>query len=412
MIRDLLLAMGLVLENAAQLHVPGTGLGVGELVLIMWVASTLACEAWRLDPPWSFALSRLLIFWLLFAFAQSIGSLVGLATEEFRDTTSTLRTSIAYVLMATASCSVLILPDTWRRLRRVIWIAVVFGGASVTVLLARAYGLVPLPGIEPWIWSRLRGWSENPNQFAFLCTALALLSLHLVATAETRLQMLTALACGIVNFVGGILTKSDSFILFALIALPFIILCKLWTWLFSVDKRLSLRTAIASLFFLAVPSLLVSAAPFAPTFIDHAQKFAVATMQQNNQAENRFALWREALEIGMEANMLGLGPGPHLVNKQWKRPPPDKFEAHNTLLDLFTQGGLIVVLSFLWIVAAAFLAAFRAGDIALAALMLAIFIFSNFHFNGRQLFLWFAIALCLASADAARAMAPAVERNV
>jgi hypothetical protein len=60
--------------------------------------------------------------------------------------------------------------------------------------------------------------------------------------------------------------------------------------------------------------LLVSAAPFAPLFIDHAHKFAVATMQQNNQAENRFALWREALEIGMEANMLGLGPGPHLVN--------------------------------------------------------------------------------------------------
>jgi hypothetical protein len=40
--------------------------------------------------------------------------------------------------------------------------------------------------------------------------------------------------------------------------------------------------------------------------------------------------------------------------------------------------------------------------------MLAIFIFSNFHFNGRQLFLWFAIALP-ASADAGRW--PVVKRN-
>jgi hypothetical protein len=86
---------------------------------------------------------------------------------------------------------------------RVVWIATVVGGASVTVLMAGAYRLIPLPGIDPWVWSRLQGWSENPNQFAFLCTALALLSLHLAATAQTQLEMLTALACGIVTFVGG-----------------------------------------------------------------------------------------------------------------------------------------------------------------------------------------------------------------
>ena len=83
--RDLLLAMGLVLENATQLHLPGTGLGVGELILIGWVAMTLAGWARRLVPEWSPALSRLVVFWLVFAFAQSIGLLVGLATEDFRE---------------------------------------------------------------------------------------------------------------------------------------------------------------------------------------------------------------------------------------------------------------------------------------------------------------------------------------
>jgi len=412
MIRDWLLALGLVLENATQLHVPGTGAGFGELFLIAWVGLTLVYEARRLDPPLNFALSRLLIFWLIFTFAQSVGWFVGLATEDFRDTAATVRTTIAYALMAMVTCCMVTLPDTWLRLRRVIRIATMTGGASVAVLVAGAHGLVPLPGIDPWVWSRLQGWSENPNQFAFLCTALALLSLHLVETAETSAERLTALASAIVSFIAGVLTKSDSFILFALIAVPLIVFYRLWIWLFSIDKgRPSFRAAVASLIFLAVPSFLVSAAPFAPSIINHAHNFASATMEQNNQAENRFKLWREALEIGLESNMLGLGPGPHLVDKQWKRPPPDKFEAHNTLLDLFTQGGLVAPLCFLWIVATAFLVAFRAGYIALATLVLSIFIFSNFHFAGRQLLLWFSIALCLAAGDCGQRMGPLRKRS-
>jgi O-antigen ligase len=401
MLGDLLLALGLVLENATQLHLPGTSLGVGELILIGWVAITLAGWAQRLVPEWSPALSRLVVFWLVFAFAQSIGLLVSLATEDFRDSSSAIRTAIAYVLMATTSILVLITPNRWQRLRRTIWLAVAFGGASVTILMADAFGVVPVPGIEPWVWSRFCGWSENPNQFAFLCTALVLLALHLAETAQSPLEILTALACGVVAFVGGVLTKSDSFLLFALIALPFVVVLRLCVWLLSTDPRFRHRAAFAVLFFLAVPSLLVSAAPFGPALLQRAQTFASATMEQNNQAENRFALWREALDIGLDAHMLGLGPGPHLVDKQWKRPPPDKFEAHNTLLDLFTQGGLVALVAFLWITVIAFVGALRAGYVALSGLVLSVFIFSNFHFNGRQLLLWFTIAVCLAAADAA-----------
>jgi len=67
-------------------------------------------------------------------------------------------------------------------------------------------------------------------------------------------------------------------------------------------------------------------------------------------------LWRQAIDRGLESGMLGLGPGPHL------QIPPSivagrvstgaepvnighpiqngtaNFEAHNTILDLFTQG--------------------------------------------------------------------------
>jgi len=406
MIRDCLLALGLVLANATQLRLPGLPLGVGEFFLVAWLALTLAHEVHRLGPPLNTALSRLIIFWLVFAFAQSVGWMVGLATEHFPDTASAAHTAIAYMLVAAVSCFIVVMPESWRRLRRITWIAVVVGATSVAVLLAGAYDLVPLPGIEPWIWRRLRGWSENPNQFALLCAALLVLSVHLTETAEKGIDKLVALACAVPFFIAGILTKSDSFILFVLIAAPMFLCLKLWIWVFSIEPRLTFRTAFASLMFLASPALLVSAAPFAPAMIDRTEEFAAATMEQNDQAENRFKLWREALVIGMEANMLGLGPGPHLVKKQWKRPPPDKFEAHNTLLDLFTQGGIVASLSFLWITATAFVVAYRAKRIALAMLVLSVFIFSNFHFIARHPIYWFSIALCLVAGEGVRRRPP------
>jgi O-antigen ligase len=196
-----------------------------------------------------------------------------------------------------------------------------------------------------------------------------------------------------------------------LIGVPAYLGFKLWIWLFSIESGLTFRTAFASLMFFAVPAMLASAAPFAPAVIDHSLKETSAMMEKNNQAENRFKLWREALTIGIEANMLGLGPGPHLVHKQWKRPPPDKFEAHNTLLDLFTQGGIVASLSFLWLIATAFFVACRAGLIALTILPLSLFVFSNFHFIARHPIFWFSVAFCLAAGEGIRRMSSRCERS-
>jgi hypothetical protein len=372
------------------------------LCLAIWILLALGYEARRLGPPITPALSRLLIFWLLFAFAQSVGLLMGLATEDFRDTASATHTMVAYVLMAGLSCFVVILPEPGWRLRRITWIVTAMGAVTLAIQLANAGGLISLPVINPWQWNRFRGWSENPNQVGLLCSVLVILSLHLAETAAKPSVRFAALACGAPSFIAGVITKSDSFLLIVLIAGPMFAALKLWTLLFSVERRLLFRTAFACLIFLAIPALLLSAAPFASSIADQAQKFATSTMEQNDQAENRFKLWREAMDIGFESWMLGLGPGPHLVNKQDKRPPPDKFEAHNTIFDLFTQGGWIAVVSYLWLLAVAFLAAYRAGRIALTTLVFTLFVFSNFHLIVRHPIFWFPIALCLAAGESVR----------
>ena len=399
MIRDGLLALGLLLSTATQLRIAASPIGPAELCFAVWVILALGDGSAQLGAPLTAALSRLLVFWLIFAFALSIGLLVGLAAEEFRDTTAAAHDTLAYLLMAGISCLVVMVPDAGQRLRRVIWIVVAVGTASLAVQLAGGHGLFDIPGIDPWYWNRFRGWSENPNQLGLFSAALTLLSLHLAETAAKPGERVAVLGCVIPCFIVGVLTRSDSFIVFMLISGPMFVALKLWTWLFLPESGLSIRKTLACLVFLALPALIASAAPFGLSIAAQAERFATNTLEDNEQGETRFNLWSEALRLGVDSGMLGLGPGPHLTSKDHKRPPPAKFEAHNTVLDLFTQGGFIAVLSFVWLIATTFRVARGAGLIALTTLVCALATFSMFHLIVRQPIFWFSIALCLAAGE-------------
>jgi O-antigen ligase len=129
----------------------------------------------------------------------------------------------------------------------------------------------------------------------------------------------------------------------------------------------------------------------------------------------RIHIWNEAMRRGVESGLLGLGPGPHLeippsivagrrdsINEPKHVEHPEfglvpNFEAHNTFLDLFVQGGLIAVLSFGWLVATALIMTQRAELDALTTLLCGLTIFSIFHLIVRHPIFWFAISLCLAT---------------
>lgn len=401
MIRDALLGLGLLLSTASQLRLAGVplALGPGEFLLAIWILLALTDAMIRPVPPLTRALSRLLIFWTVFAFALSVGTLVGLVIEEYHDTSAASRTAKAYVLVALVSCLVVVQSDTALRLHRITWIAVAGGALFSTVMLAGAHGLFHVPGLEFWVYRRFLGWSDNPNQFALLCTVLVHLSLHLAETSTPPGARYVALLCAAPVFVSGLLTGSDSFVLAMLVVGPTLLGIKLWNLVFVAERRPALGTAFACLVIFAIPAVLVASAPFAPRFIEKAQGFAVETMEKNDQAEGRFELWRDAATVGLKSGMLGLGPGPHLDTKQWKQPPPQKNEAHNTMFDLFTQGGLLAVLGFFWITATAFVVSYRNRLAGLTTLVFSLFVFSNFHLIVRHPIFWFAIALCLMTAD-------------
>ncbi len=345
------------------------------------------------------AITHVVTFWLILIAAESVGMIVGFTTELFFDTAHIVHDVIAYSFLFGLGCMMAVELASERRRRRVTWLIVVFGAASLSLQLADAYSLIRLPiAIETWFFDRLRGWSNDPNQLGFSTATITFLSVHLAETVTARVGMIAATACAVLAFSVGVLTKSNSYILGILTAGTVFLAVKSWLWLTTSEKGLTLRAALGSTALLGLPMLVVAALPFAPAVVERVETKYEALYDEDGQGDLRFHLWTEALEKGMDAAMLGLGPGPHLTSKAWKRPPPAKFEAHNTPLDLFVQGGLLALLALLWLYASILLATTRAKLAALAALACGFIVFSMFHFVIRHPIFWFGVVLCLLEA--------------
>jgi O-antigen ligase len=425
MMLDVLFAFGLLLSPASQLRLAGSPVGPGEICLLIWIVLTLGREAARLGPPLTPALSRLLIFWSLFAIAQSLGTLTALVIGDEHDAHWFLHDVMAYPLLAAVSCLSVIEPHAGPRLHRVAWLLSALGTPFLALQFANAWGLIDISSVDPWWWDQFRGWSANPHQLAVLCTVLALLSLHLAETATRLGQRIAAVACAIVPIYAGLLTKTDSFSVILVAAGLIFIAFKFRTWLVSCAPRITFRSAFAWIVVLALPAALVSAAPLAYSIAVEAADFAKAMARENpeqteEKAELRFGLWEQAGMRGVESGMLGLGPGPHLEippaivagryggtfhPKYIEHPEPTfapNFEAHNTVLDLFVQGGLIAVLSLIWVASTALSTAYRARLAGLPTLLCGLGIYGAATLIIRHPIFWFAIALCLVAGTGAR----------
>jgi hypothetical protein len=380
MIMDSLLAFGLLLSTATQLRFGETPFGPGELCLVIWLVLFLCRQAGRPAPASNAALTRVVTFWLILIVAESIGAIVGFATDLFVDTVHMIHDVIAYFFLFGVACTMAIELASEPRRRRVTWLIVLLGAASLS------------------FWTRLKGWSQDANQLGLVAALLTVISIHLADTATALVKMVAAAACAALAFFVGVLTQSDSFTIGILAAGAVFLAIKCSLWLATFKRGLTFRAALISLALLGLPVLAVDAIPLAPAVADRVEAKSEALYNEDNQGDARFHLWAEAYDKGMGAAMLGLGPGPHLTKKAWKHSPPYKFESHNTPLELFTQGGLLAFLAIAWLYTSLLLATTRARLPALAALSCAVVVFSMFHFIIRHPIFWFGVALCLLEA--------------
>jgi hypothetical protein len=425
---DVLLTFGMLLSTASQLRPDGAPVGPGEICLAVWVLLMLFREVGRLGPALTAPLSRLLIFWLVFAVAQCVGTMTGFAMGDRHDSGLFMHDVLAYPLLAAVSCLSMVEPGASSRLQRVAWLLATLGAAWLALQVAFGWGWVDLGDFDTWEWERFRGLSDNANQLALFCAVLGLLSLYLAEAARGIGERIAAVICLIVAIAVGRLTMSDAFLLVLVAAGPIFVAFKLRRWLMSLDRRMPLRSASAWILVLALPLVTAYVVPLGASAATELEDFIKGMTKggggrdTEETARLRIHLWNGAMRRGIEAGMLGLGPGPHLeipsaivagrrdsTNDPKHVEHPEfgfvpNFEAHNTLLDLFIQGGLIAVLSLGWLVATAVVMTHRAELDGLTTLLCGLAMFSIFHLIVRHPIFWFAISLCLvAAADPRRA---------
>lgn len=401
MIGNALLALGVVLTTASQLRIPGMPLGPGELCLVLWLA--LASLRIIIHPHIANATAffRIGAFWLCFTFVLSVGTCLALLRDQI-DLDTMSHDAFAYVLMAAMTCLIIATLDAKTDTRRTAWFVIVFWNIAAVLQIAIGWQLVSLGSVDPWYWDRFRGWSENPNQLALYCAVLTPLAVHLAMSSRGAARI-AALLSAALSVVVGRLTKSDTFLVAMSIVTLLFCGLRLRTWLMAPEHKSSLRFAFAALFIVAAVPLSVSLGPYAIAAVDEAESLAISLSKDRGgdatkeTAALRIQLWGEALQIGLEAGSIGLGPGPHLARPNIARSQllPTPFEAHSTVLDVFTQAGLIGVIAVCGLIASAFILLVRARLDALAALIGALSIFSISHFILRHPIFWFALAVSL-----------------
>jgi hypothetical protein len=401
MIGNALLALGIVLTTASQLRLPAVPLGVGEVCLVLWLvlASLRLAVSGRICNPR--AMLQISSFWACFAFALSVGTCLAFLYQEL-DLESMLHDAFAYLLVAAITCLIAATIPADGSLRQTEWLLIAFWNIALVLQLAMGWDFISLPSVDPWYWDRFRGWAENPNQVAINCAIFTPLSLGLALSAKGFGRIAGYFSCVLTFFVGR-LTKSDTFLVAMVTAFALFLVLRIRTWLTSSEHRSGLRFAVAVFVTIAAVPLSVSLAPYAVATADDFESLAISLAKDRGgegtqrTAALRLLLWQDALHRGLESGSLGLGPGPHLAkpNVVNHRALPNPFEAHSTLLDIFTQGGLLAVIAVCGLFASIFILALRARLDALAALMAALAIFSISHFILRHPVVWVALALGL-----------------
>lgn len=413
MTRDALLALGISLSSATQWRFSGLPLGLGDLLIVLWIQICVFDLLARRSLTHVAALYRLATFWGLFAFALSIGALVGFIVEYNVAIDFSLHDTFAYLLMATMTCLAVAIADAPVHFRRAAWLLMLFWNIGISAQIAAGWEIIHLPSVEPWYWDRFRGWAENPNQLAIACCVTTLLAVHLASTS-TGFGRLFGFLAAVGPLVAGRLSKSDAFISVMIFSGALLFGLQLRRWISTAGSRSDLRYAFVLLALIFAIPATVSLWPFAKAGASDAEDFALNLAKDKGGAASertldlRLHLWQQATQLGMRSGSLGLGPGPHLDAPDTAHNRDNPFEAHNTPLDVFLQGGMLGLVALAGLVASTALLLYRAKLDALLVLVIAVTIFSTAHLIIRHPIVWFAMALCVSTGCAQLPLSPAL----
>ncbi|TDL76477.1 O-antigen ligase family protein [Peribacillus frigoritolerans] len=396
---------GLILSTATQLRIPGSPIGPGEIILLLWMMMTFTIQ-FKYRGIFITSLSRKLVpFWFFMFLCLFIGTMVsiylGVLVPGFG------RTFLAY-LFSSLLFIVLSFEKNWKT--QVLMIAKITVSVTVSVLLfllifnPRYSTIGP---IDSWNGSiRFLGWSKNPNQVAMNVTIFLYMSLYLSSIAKTSLRKAWYISLSAACVWIGIETKSDA--MSVALSSGFVILFISFWIRKAADTQIGYWSG-AWLKVLLPALLCFTAVIFSPLIYQGLKQDIAAISEEGDQGEHRFILWENGIKAIESSPLFGLGPGAY----SGEDAPFQGMEAHNTFIDMGMNVGLVGICLFLgflcWI---GYLLIIKKEFILFTGLVTVIF-YTLFHFTLRHPMFWFylffMISICM---DQAKSMLSGINSSI
>lgn len=397
-----LLALATVTSTATKLRFPGLPVGIGELLLAGWLASSVTLRSVATGFHWHQGLA--LRWGGLFVLTTSCALLCGAFLAKALGVTSmygTTHEAVAWIFVMSLLGWFLLESGTPVTVERFLVFFAGIGTMAASSLFIAAILSWLLLGSQA-LWNsgfRMSGWSENPNQLAAMLAPLPFLAWQFRRDARVP-GIRRRWTAGIVGTVlAGLATQSDA--LFVAWLLGTSILVGSY-WIRGIIGR---ERTVRSVLVNGIVMPLVLAVMLVPTggMLARLVESAVEDRaSEGGQAGIRVTLWNHGLDAAFESPIVGWGPGSHSGFAHAFQ----GIESHNTYIDLAAQAGFLSSFALLAIFGIAMFLALHRRAAPLAVAVLAIAVLALFHNVLRQPVFWFTVfGVMAASCTGTRALA-------
>lgn len=399
-----LLALAVVTSTATKLRLPGVPLGIGELLLTGWLASSLMIRSVTTGFCWSGGFT---VRWGgLFILVTSFALLAGAFLAEAAGVTGmygTLHQAVAWVFVMVLLGWFLLESASARAVRRFLALFTVVGLLSTSALLVSAILSRLLLGSH-WFWYfgfRMSGWSENPNQLAAMLAPLPFLAAHFRREAPDRWRRALWTAGMLGTVLAGIATQSDALFAAWLLCGAIVVADR---WIRGmIGRARTVRSMVVN--GIVMPcALAVVLVPAGAVLERLVESTVEVRANEGGQAGTRLSLWQNGMQAVAESPLVGWGPGSH----SGLDGPFQGTESHNTFIDLAAQAGLPASIGLVAIVVLATMGPIRSRALLVGLAVVSIVTFAFFHNCLRHPVFWFVIFGALAASHGG----PAARRDV
>ena len=394
-----LFSFGFVLSVSSQLRLQAIPVGPGELLLSIWALVTLSQ-----NRAWPSQSSLGLVALVVAAAAVLSLGFFGSSYPASQTRPSPTHDSLAYLFCALLAVNYVTLRETDARLL-VEKILLAFVASTVAALLLGWF-------LSEWTevnvlyygvrWQHL---SNNPNQFALMTLPLPFLALHYLRQHPLGLRAFLVFFAALLAITLGWQSQSDALAAAWTLGGFFVsgaVLNDLKrthrvfrgrpTWFdFSASDRwlstLLLLTLLCGSAWYFRPTMLGVLSVRAPVLGSPPTVLpgeSALSASDRTQVSRRGALWRNSLAAIQHEPFFGLGPGAH----SGFNGPFEGEEAHNTFLDWGTQTGIVGLSLLLAYSSWIFYTVARCRNPSITGMLLAVGLFSMFHFTLRQPIFW------------------------